>query len=65
MTLLELEAVHTYYGGSHVLQGVSFGVDRASITCLVGRNGAGKTTTVRSIMGFTPPRGGRIVFQGQ
>ena len=65
MTLLEVEAVHAYYGGSHVLQGVSLGVDRASITCLVGRNGAGKTTTVRSIMGFTPPRGGRVVFQGR
>ncbi|HEV2359623.1 MAG TPA: ABC transporter ATP-binding protein [bacterium] len=63
--LLDLEAVHTYYGESHVLQGVTLHVEAGRITCLVGRNGAGKTTTVRTVMGFTPPRGGRIAYDGR
>jgi branched-chain amino acid transport system ATP-binding protein len=63
--LLDLEAVHTYYGESHVLQGVGLRVEAGRVTCLVGRNGAGKTTTVRTVMGFTPPRNGRILYEGQ
>ena len=65
LPLLDLEAIHTYYGESHVLQGVSLRVEAGRIACLVGRNGAGKTTTVRTVMGFTPPRNGRIVYDGQ
>jgi branched-chain amino acid transport system ATP-binding protein len=63
--LLDLDAVHTYYGESHVLQGVSLRVEAGRIMCLVGRNGAGKTTTVRTVMGFTPPRSGRILYDGR
>jgi branched-chain amino acid transport system ATP-binding protein len=63
--LLELDAVHTYYGESHVLQGVSLNVLPGRVTCLIGRNGAGKTTAVRTVMGFAPPRGGRVAFGGR
>lgn len=61
--MLELEAVHTYYGESHVLKGVSLRVREASVVTLLGRNGMGKTTTVRSIVGFSPPRSGVIRFK--
>lgn len=63
--LLTLAGVDTYYGDAHVLQGVTLAVEPATVTCLLGRNGAGKTTTVRTVMGFTPPRAGQIVFRGQ
>jgi branched-chain amino acid transport system ATP-binding protein len=63
-TLLALEDVHTYYGDSHVLQGVSFGVPRGRVVALLGRNGAGKTTTLRSIMRLTPPKRGAMRFDG-
>ncbi|HEV2439893.1 MAG TPA: ABC transporter ATP-binding protein [bacterium] len=63
--LLELDGVHTYYGDSHILQGVSLRVLPGQVTCLIGRNGAGKTTTVRTVMGFSPPRGGRVVYAGR
>jgi branched-chain amino acid transport system ATP-binding protein len=62
-TLLAAEGVQTYYGKSHVLRGVSFEVPPGAITVLLGRNGAGKTTTLRSIMGLTPPRAGRVRFR--
>lgn len=62
--MLELRDVHTYYGDSHVLQGVSLRVGEGEAVGLLGRNGAGKTTTIRSIIGFTPPRRGSILFQG-
>ena len=62
-TLLAVEGLQTYYGKSHVLRGVSFGVPPGAITVLLGRNGAGKTTTLRSIMGLTPPRGGTVRFR--
>ena len=52
--------MHTYYGMSHILFGVSLRVDPGEVVCLLGRNGAGKTTTLRSIMGLTPPRQGSI-----
>ncbi len=64
-SILTLAGVDTYYGESHVLQGVTLAVGPAAVTCLLGRNGAGKTTTVRTVMGFAPPRAGQIVFQGQ
>ncbi len=60
--MLRVEDVHTYYGDSHVLQGVSLQVAAGTVVALLGRNGAGKTTLVRSIMGFTPPRRGRVRF---
>jgi branched-chain amino acid transport system ATP-binding protein len=62
-TLLALEALQTFYGKSHVLRDVSFGVPAGGITVLLGRNGAGKTTTLRSIMGLTPPRAGTVRFK--
>lgn len=61
--MLQVESVHAYYGESHVLHGVSLHVDAGEIACLLGRNGAGKTTTVLSIMGYLPPRPGRILFE--
>jgi branched-chain amino acid transport system ATP-binding protein len=63
--ILEVEAIHTYYGSSHILFDVSLSVDRGEIVCLLGRNGAGKTTTMRSIMGLTPPHSGSVHFHGE
>jgi branched-chain amino acid transport system ATP-binding protein len=62
--ILEVGDIHTYYGLSHVLFGVSLTVNPGEIVCLLGRNGAGKSTTMRSIMGLTPPRKGTIRFKG-
>lgn len=62
--MLEIENVYTAYDRADVLQGVSLSVEAGSITCLLGSNGAGKTTLVRSILGLTPSRAGRIVFNG-
>jgi len=63
--MLEVNEIHTYYGMSHVLFGVSLTVAPGEVVCLLGRNGAGKTTTLRSIMGLTPPRQGSIKFKGE
>ena len=63
--LLDVRNVHTYIGQFHILEGVSLGVPRSSITALLGRNGAGKTTTLRSVLGLAPPRSGEILFDGQ
>lgn len=60
--MLKLTDVHTYYGESHILRGISLDVKKGSVVALLGRNGMGKTTTVRSIIGFTPPRSGIIRF---
>src|SRR5437763_11064521 len=54
------EGLHTYYGKSHILHGVSLAAAEGKITTLLGRNGAGKTTTLRSLMGLTPAREGRV-----
>jgi len=62
--LLSLEGVHTYYGVSHVLHGVSFEVAEGETVALMGRNGMGKTTTLRSILGLTPAREGAIRLRG-
>jgi len=62
--MLEVNDIHTYYGRSHILQGISLNLEKGEVICLLGRNGAGKTTTLRSIMGFTPPRKGNIKFEG-
>lgn len=61
--LLHLENIHSYYGTSHVLQGVSLDL-QAGVIALVGRNGMGKTTMVKTIMGIVPAREGRITFHG-
>lgn len=63
--ILELRDIHTYYGTSHVLFGVSLDVAEGETVCLMGRNGAGKTTTFRSIVGLNPPRSGSILFHGK
>jgi branched-chain amino acid transport system ATP-binding protein len=65
VSMLDVEAIHTYYGDSHVLHGVSLRVAPGEAVALLGRNGAGKTTAIRSIVGFTPPRAGRVVFEGR
>jgi len=63
--ILELRGIHTYYGLSHILFGISLTMNEKETIVLLGRNGAGKTTTLRSIMGLTPPRSGEILFRGQ
>ena len=63
--MLEVEGIQTYYGDSHVLHGVSVRVGPGEAVALLGRNGAGKTTLIRSVAGMTPPRDGRVVFDGQ
>jgi branched-chain amino acid transport system ATP-binding protein len=62
--LLEAHELHTAYGLSRVLFGVSIEVNAGECVCLLGRNGVGKSTTMRSIMGLTPPQSGRVVFKG-
>jgi branched-chain amino acid transport system ATP-binding protein len=64
MAILEVQDIHTYYGDAYVLQGLSLALEQGQILGLLGRNGVGKTTLVNSIVGFTPPRRGRIVFKG-
>src|SRR5216684_3231501 len=64
MAILEVLDIHTYYGDAYVLQGLSLKLDEGTILGLLGRNGVGKTTLVNSIVGFTPPRRGRILFKG-
>jgi len=63
--MLKVEDIHTYYGDSYVLQGVSLEVKKGMVLAMLGRNGVGKTTLIRSIIGFTPARSGRILFNGQ
>jgi branched-chain amino acid transport system ATP-binding protein len=64
MVILEVEDIHTYYGDSYVLQGLSMALREGNILGLLGRNGVGKTTLVNSLVGFNPPRSGRITFKG-
>lgn len=60
--MLEVDQIHTYYGQSHVLHGVSLRVNRGACVSLLGRNGGGKTTILKSILGYNPARRGRIVL---
>jgi len=61
--MLKIIDIHTYYGDSYVLQGISLGVAKGTVVALLGRNGVGKTTLIRSIVGFTPSRRGQILFK--
>ena len=63
--MLQVEEIHTYYGLSHILFGVSLEIKEGEVVCLLGRNGAGKSTTMKSIIGLTPPKKGLIRFKGQ
>jgi len=63
--MLEVENIHTYYGLSHILFGVSLTVDKGECVCLLGRNGVGKTTTLRSVIGLTPAKSGSIRLNGK
>lgn len=63
--MLRVENIHTYYGLSHILFGVTLEVGKGEIVCLLGRNGAGKSTTMKSVMGLTPPKKGIIAFKDQ
>jgi len=63
--LLEVDSIHTAYGSSRVLFGISLDIKPGECVCLLGRNGVGKTTTMRSIMGLTPPSQGHVRFKGK
>jgi branched-chain amino acid transport system ATP-binding protein len=63
--LLEVHDIHTFIGQFHIIEGLSLEVPRGSIAVLLGRNGAGKTTTLKTILGLTPPRQGKIIYDGQ
>ena len=63
--MLKLHDIHTYYGDSHILQGISLEVKSEEAVALLGRNGVGKTTTISSIIGFEPPRRGEITLEGK
>jgi branched-chain amino acid transport system ATP-binding protein len=61
--MLDVREIHTYYGDSYVLQGISLHIEPGQVVGLLGRNGMGKTTLIRSIIGFTPPRRGEVRFK--
>ena len=65
MAILEVQDIHTYYGDAYVLQGLSLKLEQGQILGLLGRNGVGKTTLVNSIVGFNPPRRGKVLFKGE
>ena len=64
-TILKSEAIHTFIGQHHILQGVSFEAKADAVTVLIGRNGAGKSTTLKTIMGLLPAAEGKIIFKGE
>ena len=62
--MLKVDEIHTYYGDSYVLQGLSLEIAEGQVMAVLGRNGMGKTTLIRSIIGFTKPRTGKVTFDG-
>jgi branched-chain amino acid transport system ATP-binding protein len=64
-SLLSVRDIHTYYGDSYVLQGLSLEVREGTVVAILGRNGMGKTTLVRSVAGLTPPRAGEVRYKGR
>ena len=62
--MLKVDGIHTFYGLSHILFGVSLEISTGEIVCLLGRNGAGKSTIIKSIMGLVPPRQGKVIHKG-
>jgi len=62
--MLRVEDIHTYYGDSYVLQGVSLHLQKSAVVAILGRNGMGKTTLIRSVVGFTPVKRGKVFFKG-
>ena len=62
--MLRIEDIHTYYGDSYVLQGISLHVPKGFVVAILGRNGMGKTTLIRSVIGFTPVKRGKVLFRG-
>ncbi len=63
--LLDVKDLNTFYDQSHILQGISLGIDQGEIVCLLGRNGVGKSTTLKSIIGLVKPRSGQVLFRGK
>ena len=63
--MLKANKIHSFYGKSHILQGVSINLEQGNLVCLLGRNGVGKTTTLKSIMGMVKPAEGSISFKGR
>ena len=63
--ILDVQNIHTFIGQYHILQSVNVRVPKGSITALLGRNGAGKTTTLKTILGLTPPREGKVIYEGK
>ncbi|WP_028693861.1 urea ABC transporter ATP-binding subunit UrtE [Pseudomonas cremoricolorata] len=63
--MLQVEKLHQYYGGSHILRGLSFDVRIGEVTCLLGRNGVGKTTLLKVLMGLLPAREGVVQWEGR
>ncbi|GAB3192924.1 urea ABC transporter ATP-binding subunit UrtE [Hydrogenophaga aquatica] len=63
--MLQIDHIHQYYSGSHILRGVSLEARAGEITVVLGRNGVGKTTLLKSLMGLVPIRSGKIVFDGE
>lgn len=63
--MLQVSELNQYYGGSHILRGVSFEAVVGEVTCLLGRNGVGKTTLLRCLMGLIPVKAGEVVWQGK
>jgi branched-chain amino acid transport system ATP-binding protein len=61
--MLEIRDIHTYYGDSHILQGISLSMESGQVVGILGRNGMGKTTLIHSIIGFIPPRRGQVLFK--
>lgn len=63
--MLQVNELNQYYGGSHILRGVSFEAAPGEVTCLLGRNGVGKTTLLKCLMGLIPAKTGEVIWQGK